>query len=97
MLFRSTLREHSSTATATNRTERSFADKQAPMGIATTRSELRAAAAFGLIEQAPVKFETSHNVCHAGVIYLVPALLAQGLLKKGERLQKDTMKHLKVM
>lgn len=54
------------------------------MGIATTRAELRAAAAFGLIQQAPVKFETSHNVCNAGVIFLIPALLAQGLLKKGE-------------
>jgi len=53
------------------------------MGIATTRPALRAAAAFGLIEQAPVQFETSHNVCKAGVIFLLPALLAQGLLKGG--------------
>lgn len=54
------------------------------MGIATTRPVLRTAAAFGLLQQAPVKFEASHNVCHAGVITLLPALLAQGLLKKGE-------------
>lgn len=56
------------------------------MGIATTRSELRVDAAFGLIQQAPVMFETSHNVCHAGVLTLLPALLAQGLLSRGEHI-----------
>lgn len=59
-------------------------DKQAPMGIATTRVELRVAAAFGQLQQAPVLFEASHNVCNAGVLFLLPALLSQGLLKKGE-------------
>lgn len=55
------------------------------MGIATTRAEFRAEAAFGMIQQAPVIFETSHNVCNAGVIVLLPALLAQGLLHSGEK------------
>lgn len=55
------------------------------MGIATTRTELRAQAAFGQIQQAPVKFESNHNVCNAGVIFLLPALLAQGLLKSAHQ------------
>jgi hypothetical protein len=59
------------------------------MGIATTRTELRAQAAFGLLQQAPVKFETNHNVCNAGVIFLLPALLAQGLLKSGENVYQS--------
>ena len=47
---------------------------------------MRAAAAFGLIEQAPVQFEKSNSVCNAGVLLLLPALLSQGLLKSGERI-----------
>lgn len=54
------------------------------MGIATTRTEDRVAAAFGHITEAPIKFEPSQNVCNAGVIFLLPSLLSQGLLKKGE-------------
>ena len=56
------------------------------MGIATTRAELRCQAAFGLIQQAPVEFETNDNVCNAGVLFLLPALLAQGLLKSAHQI-----------
>lgn len=66
-----------------NRTERSAADKAAPLGIATVRAGLRAAAALGHLDEAPVLFEPAGNVCQAGVLLLLPALLSQGLLKQG--------------
>lgn len=62
------------------------------MGIATTRPELRTEAAFGLIEQAPIKFETNNNVCKAGVLFMLPALISQGLLTSGERIYNPLKK-----
>jgi hypothetical protein len=64
-----------------NRTERSIADVHAPLGIATTRVTDRAAAAVGLLQQAEPIFTHANNVCNAGVLFLVPALISQGLLK----------------
>jgi hypothetical protein len=51
------------------------------MGIATTRYQDRMAAALGVIGHAPVQFEPHQAVCGAGILFLLPALLAQGLLK----------------
>ena len=62
------------------------------MGIATTSAELRSEAAFGLIEQAPIKFENSNSVCNAGVLFMLPSLIAQGLLKSGEHIYKPLKK-----
>jgi hypothetical protein len=54
------------------------------MGIATTRHEQRAAAMLGLLNEAPVRFEPNEAVDNAGVLFLLPALLAQGLLQTKE-------------
>ncbi len=54
------------------------------MGIATTRHEQRTAAMLGLLNEAPVRFEPNEAVDNAGVLFLLPALLAQGLLQTKE-------------
>jgi hypothetical protein len=51
------------------------------MGIATERQTDRVASSLGLLSEAPPLFEPSANVCQAGVLLLLPALLCQGLLK----------------
>lgn len=64
-----------------NRTERSIADAQTPLGIGTTRTDDRVAASLGLLSEATPVFENANNVCNAGVLFILPALLSQGLLK----------------
>jgi hypothetical protein len=54
------------------------------MGIATTRENERVAASVGQLQEAAPLFEQAHNVCQAGVLFLLPALLSQGLLKGQE-------------
>jgi len=51
------------------------------MGIATTRESDRIAASLGDIQEALPIFEPANNVCQAGVLFMLPALLSQGLLK----------------
>jgi hypothetical protein len=51
------------------------------LGIATTRVTDRVAAAFGPLHQADPQFTHANNVCNAGVLVFIPALLSQGLLK----------------
>jgi len=67
-----------------NRTERSQADSEARMGIATTREWERAGASLGAIEEALPVFGHDNNICNAGVLFILPALLSQGLLKGAE-------------
>jgi len=52
--------------------------------MATTRTEERVACSLGNGSPAAVKFEQSQALCGAGVLFLLPALLAQGLLKTRE-------------
>jgi len=52
--------------------------------MATTRVEERVACSLGKGSPAAVKFEESQAVCGAGVLFLLPALLAHGLLKTKE-------------
>ncbi|MEJ7736977.1 MAG: putative transposase [Chitinophagaceae bacterium] len=52
--------------------------------MATTRYEERIAAATTGTEHAPVRFESHQGVCGAGVLFLLPTLLSQGLLKTKE-------------
>lgn len=54
------------------------------MGIATTRYEERVLASLGKGGQSPVKFEPGEGLCGAGVLFLLPALLEQGLLRTKE-------------
>jgi len=66
-----------------NRSERTVCDAEAGngMGIATSRVEDRVLAAKGKLSEAPTLFESSDNVCQAGVLFMLPALCSQGLLK----------------
>lgn len=57
---------------------------QAPIGIATTRFEDRVMSSLGTGGHASVKFEESQGLCGAGILFLLPALLSQGLLKTKE-------------
>jgi len=52
--------------------------------MATTRYEDRVASSLGAGTHAAVKFEENQAVCGAGVLFLLPSLLAQGLLKTQE-------------
>lgn len=54
------------------------------MGIATTRYEDRTIGLLSGAGNAAVLFEAHQAVCGAGVLFLLPALLSQGLLKTGE-------------
>jgi len=60
------------------------------MGIATSRESDRIAASVGELQEALPIFEQANNVCQAGVLFMLPALLSQGLLKG-----KDIYRRLK--
>jgi hypothetical protein len=51
------------------------------MGVGTTRELDRIASAVGQLQEAAPQFLHANNVCNAGVLFLIPALLSQGLLK----------------
>ena len=55
------------------------------MGIAARRETERVAASLGKLPEALPLFEPANNVCQAGVLWLLPALLAQGLLWISDR------------
>jgi hypothetical protein len=55
------------------------------MGIGATRELDRVCASLGVLQEAEPVFEHADNVCNAGTLFLVPALISQGLLK-GEEL-----------
>jgi hypothetical protein len=55
-------------------------DGAATMGIATTRELERVAAAMGLLEAAPLRFEPAADLPDGGTLCALPALLAFGLL-----------------
>ena len=56
-------------------------DEGAPLGVATTRSMERVAAAVGLLQEAPIEFEPVADVPLGGVLCALPALLGFGLLR----------------
>jgi hypothetical protein len=56
-------------------------DEKAGLGMATTRSLERLAAAMGMLEAAPIQFELVQDVPMGGVLCALPALLAWGLLR----------------
>lgn len=67
--------------TATSKSERSVADSQAAMGVATGRTLDRVAAAMGVLDGAPLEFESADDIPQGGVLCALPALLSLGLLK----------------
>ena len=50
------------------------------MGTGATRIEERIAASRGELKQTPIRFENNQSIEYAGVLLLLPALLAQGLM-----------------
>ena len=61
--------------------ERRAEAQAAPLGCATTRTEERLLAAVGVLRQAPVQFEAAADVPLGGVLWALPALLTEGLLR----------------
>ena len=51
------------------------------MGTACTRPDQRVLAAFGLLDGAPVRFETCRDVSFGGVLCALPALAENGLFR----------------
>ena len=66
--------------------QRRAAAQGAPLGCATTRTEERLLAAVGVLRQAPVPFEPAADVPLGGVLWALPALLAEGLLRHSRKL-----------
>ncbi|MCK9351146.1 MAG: hypothetical protein M0P44_08020 [Clostridiales bacterium] len=66
---------------ATTKSERCRLDADASQGLGTacTRVDERAAAAFGLIQGAPARFERCSDVLMGGLLTGLPALCANGL------------------
>lgn len=52
------------------------------MGNGATRTLERVAAAMGDLESAPIEFEAAGDVAQGGVLLALPALLAEGLLRR---------------
>jgi transposase len=67
--------------TPTDKSTRAVEDAAAEMGTACTRPDQRALAAFGLLDGAPTRFETCHDVPCGGVLCALPALEANGLFR----------------
>lgn len=61
-----------------------MADGEALMGVGTTRSLERIAAALGMLEKAAPCFEPADDIPNGGVLCALPALLALGLLRHAE-------------
>ena len=75
------LRKCQPLATISEKSSRSILDAKAAagMGTACTLVEERVLASFGICDGAPLRFESSLDVPHGGVICALPALLANGL------------------
>ncbi len=65
----------------TTSSQRSWDDTQTPMGYATTRTLDRVLSACGLMTSAELEFVPADDVANGGVLFALPALLAEGLLR----------------
>jgi prepilin-type processing-associated H-X9-DG protein len=52
------------------------------MGMGCTRVVERVCAAVGLLKEAPSRFDRAESVAQGGVLWALPALLANGLLRR---------------
>ena len=68
-------------ASATDKSTRAVADAAAEMGTACTRPDERVLAAFGLLDGAPIRFQTCRDVSFGGVLCALPALAENGLFR----------------
>jgi hypothetical protein len=73
------------TVVATSKSQRSVADGQALLGVATTRLEERVLASLGQLHAASIRFEAVNDVPSGGVLCAVPALLVLGLLRHSQK------------
>lgn len=64
--------------------ERAEQDRASDQGVAVKRSQERALASVGLLEEAGPVFEPAEAVAGAGVLLALPALLTEGLIEVGE-------------
>jgi prepilin-type processing-associated H-X9-DG protein len=67
--------------TPKSKSERTIIDKNTSLGIGCTREEERLQAARGTLDSAEPLFEPNIDVPSAGVLFALPALLANGLLR----------------
>lgn len=67
-----------------HKSQRSVADEQAALGVATTRLEERLLASLGKLQVASIRFEAVADVPKGGVLCALPALLALGLLRHSQ-------------
>ena len=65
----------------TSASHRSLSDAGAPLGYATTRTLERVLSSCGLLNGAPLRFEAADDVAKGGVLFALPALLGEGLLR----------------
>jgi hypothetical protein len=68
-------------AAPTSQSQRSVVDGSALLGIGTTRELDRFAAAVGLLDGTPLRFESADDIPNGGVLCALPAMLAIGLLR----------------
>ena len=66
---------------SSNKSERNVIDSQASMGLGCTREQERVDAALGELNGVKPVFAPSQDVKSAGVLFCLPALLLNGLLK----------------
>ncbi len=69
----------------TSKSERSVADGEAALGVATTRLEERLLASLGQLQGAAIRFEAVSDVPGGGVLCALPALLVLGLLRHSQK------------
>lgn len=72
-------------AEGSHRSERSVEDASAALGMGCTRLLDRVLAAVGKLCAAPTEFVRAHEVDGGGILFLLPALLANGLLRDREK------------
>ena len=68
-----------------SKSERNREDVQASMGMAATNSIDRVAASIGLLGEVEPVFETALDIPQGGVLFALPALLANGLLMHAKK------------
>lgn len=73
--------EHNSPAIGSQPDSRSLEASLSPMGIATTNVQERSLASFGQIKGLIPTFGSHNSIAFGGVLLLLPALIAQGLMK----------------
>ena len=70
---------------ATTKSQRSANDCQAPLGVATTFHLERLACSLGGMDSPPPYFANALDVPNGGVLFALPALMANGLIRHTEK------------